>query len=84
MDTKVKNAEKAIRRIRMRYPEKSGIQLLRRIRMDVSPFAEWIEIARIERNQAGRLTPDDRMFIAGEKQILLQAQPDLATTTASN
>ena len=69
---KIETAEGSIRRIQRRYPEKSLLHLLRRIRLELGDFAEEVAISRIERNQGDRLSLEDRLFVEGEKQILLQ------------
>ena len=77
LKNKIKAIEKAVLRLVRKYPEKSRLQLLRRIRIDLGAFAEWLEIARIERNQENRLTADDRIFVAEEKRFLLENRPEL-------
>ena len=72
---RIKAAEKNILKIHERYPEKSRIQLLRRVRLELGSFAGQLEIARIERNRGDRLSPEDRMFIEEEKLLLRKNQP---------
>lgn len=70
LKNKIRAAEKQIQRIHQRYPGKTRLQLLRRVRLEAGKFAAELEIARIERNQAGRLSPEDRMFLEEEKNTV--------------
>lgn len=74
LKTKIKAAEQAIKKLHDRYPGKSRVQLLRRIRLELGAFARQLEIARIERNQGNRLSPKDRMFVEEKKRFLQESQ----------
>jgi hypothetical protein len=79
LQEKIRVAKKGIKAIQGRYPEKSLIQLLRRIRMELGPIATMITILRIERNQEDCLSLDDRAFLEEERAFLRQGNPQLET-----
>ena len=77
LKAKIKKADRENRRFReKRYPEKSMLQILRMIRGEFGAFNEAVAIAQIKWrwNQLPpeKISPADRIFVAGEEEILLQ------------
>jgi hypothetical protein len=75
LKAKIQRAVKEINRFRQqrlaqRGENKSLLENLVRIREQCGQFAAWVTIARIEQNQKSSLSPEDRMFLETQKQIL--------------
>lgn len=74
LKAEIKEAIKDIKRLQKRYhdrgEQKSLIQLLVKIRGECSRFAEWLAIARIERNQGTPPFGKDRDFLEEQKRFL--------------
>ena len=73
---KIKKADKENRHFReKRCPEKSMLQILRKIRGELGAFNEAVAIARIKwrwcQLSPDKIAPEDRSFLAEEEKILL-------------
>jgi len=78
LKARIKGMEIKIRRYREeRYPHKSLVQILRKIREEFGAFGTMVAIAQIKRNQWHRLSMEDKMFVEDEKRSLLEDQPHL-------
>jgi len=81
---KIKSMEQKIRQYRTnRYPQKSILQILRKVREQFGAFGEAVAIAMVKRNH--RLEELDLVFIAGEEaEVQRLGQPLLDPKTLSS
>ena len=75
LKAKIKAAENGIQHIHKRYPDKSRLQLVRRIYKEIGLFAAEWEIARIERNRGNNLSVEERISLEEDKAFIRQGQP---------
>ena len=72
MTPQINSAVAAVKKLQLKYRDKSFLQLLVRIRRECGKIAAIVTIARIERNQGDKLSPEDRMFLEGQKHEIFE------------
>jgi hypothetical protein len=80
LQKRIDATKKEIKKIQGRYPEKSLIQLLRRIRLESGLLAGMLTILRIERNQKDNLSLEDQAFLREERNLIKKGDPQLESS----
>jgi hypothetical protein len=78
LTARIKQATKANNQLRQKRQKRFGVREslldnLTRFRLDCGSFAAWVAILRIEQNQGRTLSPEDRIFLERQKEILREA-----------